>query len=105
MAMDWDKQEGKVLLIGDVNKYPNWSREFKLIDDGILTLKVIFSISFGLEIYRGVSHLSRRVISYSLQGLSFREHLDFSGIGSFDSFSFEDTLVNVIAKSLWILIM
>src|SRR5699024_4774188 len=60
------------------------------IYDGIPTLKVIFSASSALDIYRGQADLSRRVISYSLPGLSFREYLNFSGIGTFTSVSFED---------------
>src|SRR5699024_9951080 len=89
-AMDWYKNGGEVLLIDEVHKYPNWSRELKNIYDGIPTLKVIFSASSALDIYRGQADLSRRVISYSLPGLSFREYLNFSGIGTFTSVSFED---------------
>lgn len=89
-AMDWYKQGGEVLLIDEVHKYPNWSRELKNIYDGIPTLKVIFSASSALDIYSGESDLSRRVISYALPGLSFREYLNFSGIGTFNSFSLED---------------
>lgn len=89
-AMDWYKQGGEVLLIDEVHKYPNWSRELKNIYDGIPTLKVIFSASSALDIYRGEADLSRRVITYSLPGLSFREYLNFSGIGKFASFTLEE---------------
>ncbi|WP_417359803.1 AAA family ATPase [Galbibacter sp.] len=63
--MDWYKQGGEVLLIDEVHKYPNWSRELKNIYDGIPTLKLIFSSSSALEIHHGQADLSRRVISYS----------------------------------------
>lgn len=89
-AMEWYNQGGEVLLIDEVHKYPNWSRELKNIYDGLPTLKVIFSASSALDIYRGQADLSRRVISYSLPGLSMREYLDFSGIGKFPSVSLDD---------------
>lgn len=90
LAMEWYKQGGEVLLIDEVHKYSNWSRELKNIYDGIPTLKVIFSASSALDIYRGESDLSRRVISYALPGLSLREYLNFSRIGTFASFSLDD---------------
>lgn len=86
-AMEWYQQGGKVLLIDEVHKYPNWSRELKNIYDGIPQLKVIFSASSALDIYRGQADLSRRVISYSLPGLSLREYLAFARVASFPSIS------------------
>ena len=86
-AMWWYQQGGEVLLIDEVHKYPNWSRELKNIYDGIPQLKVVFSASSALDIYRGQADLSRRVVSYSLPGLSFREYLKFTGIGNFPAFT------------------
>src|SRR5690606_39566403 len=62
-AMWWYQQGGEVLLIDEVHKYPNWSRELKNIYDGIPQLKVVFSASSALDIYRGQADLSRRVRS------------------------------------------
>ena len=89
-AFQWYKMGGEVLLIDEVHKYPNWSRELKNIYDGIPGLKVIFSASSALDIYRGQADLSRRVISYSLPGLSFREYLAFSGIATFPPITLAD---------------
>ena len=86
-AMSWFQKGGQVLLIDEVHKYPNWSRELKNIYDGLPQLQVIFSASSALDIYRGESDLSRRVISYSLPGLSFREYLKLSEVVDFPSFS------------------
>lgn len=86
-AMEWYQQGGEVLLIDEVHKYPNWSRELKNIYDGLPRLKVIFSASSALDIYRGQADLSRRVISYSLPGLSLREYLAFAGVATFPSIS------------------
>jgi uncharacterized protein len=66
---------GRFLFIDEVHKYPNWSRELKNIYDSYPDLKVVFSSSSALDIYRGESDLSRRVITYELPGLSFREYL------------------------------
>ncbi|MGB3064798.1 ATP-binding protein [Sphingobacterium thalpophilum] len=89
-AMEWFKQGGELLVIDEVHKYPNWSRELKNIYDGIPQLRVIFSASSALDIYRGQADLSRRVVSYALAGLSLREYLLFSGTASFPALSFDD---------------
>lgn len=89
-AMSWYQQGGEVLMIDEVHKYPNWSRELKNIYDGIPQLKVIFSASSALDIFRGQADLSRRVISYALPGLSLREYLTFTGIATFPTISLEE---------------
>src|SRR5690606_16468349 len=86
-AMEWHQQGGEVFLIDEVHKYPNWSRELKNIYDGLPQMKVIFSASSALDIYRGQADLSRRVISYSLPGLSLREYLAFTGVATFPPIS------------------
>jgi len=93
-AMLWFRNGGEVLFIDEVHKYPNWSSELKNIYDGIPTLKVVFSASSALDIYRGQADLSRRVVSYSLPGLSFREYLKFTGAGDFSSYTLEDIQQN-----------
>lgn len=89
-ANDWYKQGGKILFIDEVHKYPNWSVELKNIYDGLPELRVIFSASSALDIYRGEADLSRRVIIYLLAGLSFREFLIFTKGISFDALSIDD---------------
>jgi hypothetical protein len=88
-AMDWHKQGGRILIVDEVHKYPLWSRELKNIYDGLPEMKVIFSASSALDIYRGESDLSRRVISYSLAGLSFREYIAFMGGPMLPSFTLQ----------------
>jgi uncharacterized protein len=89
-AMDWFKQGGRILFIDEVHKYPGWSRELKNIYDGLPEMRVVFSASSALDIYRGESDLSRRVISYTLAGLSFREYLAFTQHIVFDPVRIED---------------
>ncbi len=93
-ANDWYKQGGKILIIDEVHKYKNWSVELKNIYDGLPDLKIIFSASSALDIYRGEADLSRRVVSYMLAGLSFREYLQFSGNISFDPITIDDIYAN-----------
>jgi predicted AAA+ superfamily ATPase len=77
LAENFQKIGGKLLLLDEVHKYPNWSRELKLIYDDFTHLKVIFTSSSILDIYKGESDLSRRAVSYNLKSLSFREFLMF----------------------------
>lgn len=89
-ADEFYKNGGRYLFIDEVHKYPNWSRELKNIYDGYPDLKVVFSASSALDIYRGESDLSRRVITYELPGLSFREFLKLEGHADFPAISWED---------------
>ena len=76
LADQWYKSGGRTLYIDEVHKYLNWSRELKNIYDGYPSMKVVFTASSALDIYRGESDLSRRVLTYELAGMSFREYLE-----------------------------
>jgi len=89
-ANDWYKLGGKILFIDEVHKYPGWSVELKNIYDGLPEMQVIFSASSALEIYRGEADLSRRVVTYLLPGLSFREFLILTSETKFDPVTIED---------------
>lgn len=89
-ANDWYRQGGKILFIDEVHKYPKWSVELKNIYDGLPEMQVVFSASSALDIYRGEADLSRRVVSYLLAGLSFREFLSFSTGNDFNAVSIDD---------------
>jgi len=69
------KAGGKFLILDEIHKYANWSVEIKQIYDTYKTLHVVFTGSSILEIKKGEADLSRRVVSYLLPGLSFREFL------------------------------
>ena len=66
---------GKHLFIDEIHKYKGWSRELKLIYDYHSELHVFFTGSSILDISKGVSDLSRRVLTFEMQGLSYREYL------------------------------
>ena len=67
---------GKYLFIDEIHKYKGWSRELKLIYDYHSELRVFFTGSSVLDISKGVADLSRRVLTFEMQGLSYREYLE-----------------------------
>lgn len=68
---------GKHLFLDEVHRYPTWSREIKEITDLYPDMKITFTGSSLIQILNADADLSRRVLSYSMQGLSFREYLQF----------------------------
>lgn len=70
------KRGGKHLFIDEVHKYPNWSQELKNIYDYFPELKIVITGSSALDIYSGHADLSRRAITYKMNGLSFREFIE-----------------------------
>ena len=83
LADDFVKEGGEYLYIDEVHKYEGWSREIKNIYDMHPGLNVVFSGSSILDIRKGEADLSRRVLMYDMQGLSFREYLEmYHGIKS-----------------------
>lgn len=69
------KEGGTHLYIDEVHKYKGWSRELKQIYDVHPDLHTAFTGSSVLDIRQGEADLSRRVLMYHMQGLSFREYL------------------------------
>ena len=94
LAENFVKMGGKLLLLDEVHKYPNWSRELKLIYDDFSNLQVIFTSSSILDIYKGESDLSRRAVTYSLTEMSFREYLLFKEKIDLPVFTLEEILEN-----------
>lgn len=96
LADDFVRNGGKVLMIDEVHKYKEWSRELKLIYDYHKDLHVVFTGSSILDIEEGEADLSRRVVPYEMQGLSFREYMKlFEGI-ELPLLDFEDVLSNKV---------
>ncbi|MGB0999462.1 MAG: ATP-binding protein, partial [Flavobacteriales bacterium] len=77
LAKQFTQFGGTHLLLDEVHKYPNWSREIKLIYDNFPELSLIFTSSSMLQIYKSESDLSRRAVTYNLKELSFREFIAF----------------------------
>ena len=88
---------GEVLFLDEVHRYPNWAIEVKNAYDSYPNMKIVFTGSSMLEIYRSGADLSRRAIHYSLYGLSFREYLVLQTGLNFKKLSLEEILTNHFA--------
>ncbi len=88
------KLGGKAAYLDEVHKYPNWSIELKNIYDEYPEVKIVFSSSSMLELYKGKGDLSRRLSSYTLAPMSLREYIALEYNISFSSYSLEDILLN-----------
>ncbi|MDR1417111.1 MAG: AAA family ATPase [Prevotellaceae bacterium] len=93
------KRGGKLLLLDEVHKYPNWAQELKNIYDDHATLQVVFTGSSLLEILNARADLSRRAVMYEMQGLSFREYLNITQKTDFPVVSLGDILKNQLEIS------
>ena len=95
-------QEGVThFFIDEVHKYPyeTWAQELKNIYDAYPDVRVVFSGSSILDIYKGNADLSRRAIQYELFGLSFREFLAFEGVKNVPVIRLDDLLKNHVSIS------
>jgi predicted AAA+ superfamily ATPase len=92
---------GKELYIDEVHKYPTWAQEIKNIYDDFPKLKIVFTGSSMLQIFKADTDLSRRVRHFQLFGMSFREFLIYEGLlkKSQESFSLEEILENHVSIS------
>ncbi|MCA6379099.1 MAG: AAA family ATPase [Cytophagales bacterium] len=94
LAEEFEKNDGRILLIDEIHKYPQWATQLKNIYDGHPSLQIIFTASSALEIQKGQADLSRRVLSYELTGLSFREYLHFFHGQVYPIFTLEEIIKN-----------
>lgn len=99
MADEFHKQGGTALFLDEVHHYANWSVEIKNIYDSYPDMKIVFTGSSILEIFKGKADLSRRAITYHLFGLSFREFLMYEYGVNFEPFKFNDILDNHLVLS------
>lgn len=94
LADSFYKQGGSYLFLDEIHKYQNWSIELKQIYDTYHELQIIFTGSSILELQKGEADLSRRMISYFLPGLSFREYLEFNHQLKYEKLSLESLREN-----------
>lgn len=96
LADSFVKLGGAYLFIDEIHKYPDWSRELKLIYDYHSDLKVVFTGSSVLDVKKGSSDLSRRAVVYMMQGLSFREYLRLFHQTDVPKFQLEEILTHQV---------
>lgn len=99
LADDFYMLGGKELYLDEIHKYPSWAQEIKNIYDDFPGLKIVFTGSSMLQIFKADADLSRRVRHYQLFGLSFREFLIYEGLlqKSQKPFILEDILENHVS--------
>lgn len=85
---------GTHLFLDEIHHYPNWATEIKNIYDSFPKLKIVFTGSSLLQIYKSTADLSRRVVYEKLEGLSFREFLKFEKMGDFPVLSMKEIVEN-----------
>ena len=66
---------GKYLFLDEVHKYKGWSLEVKNAYDEFEDMHIVLSGSSLINFSEGEADLSRRCITYTMLGLSFREYL------------------------------
>lgn len=80
LAEDFNAIGGKELYLDEVHKYPTWAQEIKNIYDDFPKMKIVFTGSSMLQIFKADADLSRRVRHFQLFGLSFREFSIYEGL-------------------------
>jgi len=93
LAEEFEKKGGKVLVIDEIHKYPNFEKDLKLIYD-TLDLQVVFSGSSAIKLEHSKADLSRRAVVYKMNNLSFREFLELKTNQTFESYSLDEILQN-----------
>jgi len=71
------KTGGKTLILDQIHKYPDWASELKTCYDNFPELQIIFSASPVLRVLEENNDLQDIAKIYHLEGLSFREYLNY----------------------------
>ena len=91
-AGEFYKNGGKVLLIDQVFKEPNWSKELRICHDKYPELKIVFTGSSVMRLKEDNPELNGIVKSYNLRGFSFREFLNLTAGTHFKPYKLDDIL-------------
>ena len=91
-AADFVNHGGKVLLIDQVFKQPDWSSELRKCYDRYSELKIVFTGSSVMRLKDENPELNGIVKSYNLRGFSFREYLNIITGRRFKAYSLEEII-------------
>ena len=83
---------GRVLLIDQVFKQPDWSKELRRCYDLYPNLKIVFTGSSVMRLKDENPELNGIVKSYNLRGFSFREFLNLKTGNALQPYSLDDIL-------------
>lgn len=101
-ARKFQEQGGKVLLIDQVFKYDDWSKELRMCYEQLPELKIVFTGSSVMRLKSENSELKDIVKSYNLRGFSFREFLNYQTGMKFQSYTLDEIITSheKIAKGI-----
>ena len=93
-AGEFYHQGGRVFLIDQVFKQPNWSKELRRCYDEHPGLKIVFTGSSVMRLKDENPELNGIVKSYNLRGFSFREFINLMTGSQFQPYTLEEVLNN-----------
>lgn len=101
-AGEFVKRGGKILLIDQVFKYPEWSHDLRACYEKFPGLKIVFTGSSVMRLKEENPELSGIVKVYYLRGFSFREFLNLQSGNNFRAYTLQEILENheQIAKTI-----
>lgn len=91
-AGEFYRKGGRVLLIDQVFKQPEWSRELRKCYDEYPNLKIVFTGSSVMRLKEKNPELNGIVKSYNLRGFSFREFLNLQTGNDFKPYTLDEIL-------------
>ncbi|GJG27178.1 ATPase AAA [Segatella bryantii] len=92
-AKDFVSLGGKVLLIDQIFKEPDWSNQIRRVYDENPTLKIVFTGSSVMRLKQNPI-LKDIIHSYNLRGFSFREFINLQTGNNFHPYTLEEILNN-----------
>ena len=93
-ADEFYKRGGKILILDQIHKYEDWSKELRQCYDELPDLRIIFSSSPVLRILEGNDDLKDIAKIYHLEGLSFREFLNYKTGRNYPKLTLEEILTH-----------
>ena len=91
-AGEFVAQGGKVLLIDQVFKHQDWSKDLRKCYDNYPELKIVFTGSSVMRLKEENPELNGIVKSYNLRGFSFREFINLQTGNHFEPYTLDEIL-------------
>jgi len=93
-AEEFCAQGGKTLLLDQIFKYENWSKELRECYDRFPDLHIVFSGSSVMRLKEENVDIKDIVASYNLRGFSFREFLNLEAETAFRAYTLDEIIRN-----------
>ena len=85
---------GKTLLLDQIFKYENWSRELRQCYDLYPELHIVFTGSSVMRLVEENDDIQDVVAAYNLRGFSFREYLNLTAGTNFNAYYIQEILTD-----------